>query len=672
SMPIMGRLNDRKVSVDTLLMYAHHIDQGIRSAAARAINNHGRYHLVVPLLKSKDPRGRHAGVTCITGMFKGLAMPSDKLTDEMFKLVTGMINDPQESWWVVDAAMNALGRARPELIAPHVDRLAYWLRHDDWWLRKAAMTALTPVATDKRFYRQILPIIGEMIATNNRPVALAPVDGIVRQLQKADPEVQKYAIKVLGKAYLDFPTKLSAPGGQDMSAGVAYLLDHIAGNLSNTPGGFDELYRVSKIRFPEASLPHKELYLGAEPSRFGQALKVAFNPIIVNELVPEYIGNNRTRLQSELTQSGKNGRTVEGLVSLFQKAGIDDYNWKLFGPKRDKIKWEYHTFDPAEKKLWEHGWRYRDVSWPPGMEHWFAPEFNARAAGFETGYAPFAKREGKLQAMRSSCSAPFCGCGDKPNTFWDKEVLLMRGEIQFPPVRKGYSYRLLVGGRSHVNAGDGSDVWINGKQIKPSRKGEPLLSGVGKRQGGVPWGIVLSDEFLNEFDGGKVTIAVTGFMNIRGNYQTIWLEEMKMPTVTDADIFESAKYTALKSTEYFVEMDAEKMYRWGGRFISNPKVLGNWQVVNQVSTVEEFNAEAPRADLRSVPFSSVTFKDNARTDNDLRFWSGDTLIDLNQNFALKMAIKTVGGTDYLLIEAGQIPRRVEAGWKPNFLVLKRK
>ena len=53
-------------------------------------------------------------------------------------------------------------------------------------------------------------------------------------------------------------------------------------------------------------------------------------------------------------------------------------------------------------------------------------------------------------------------------------------------------------------------------------------------------------------------------------------------------------------------------------------------------------------------------------------WCQRDVIDLNQNFALKMVLKKVGGTEYLFIEAGQIPRRVEAGWKPNFLVLKRK
>ena len=104
----------------------------------------------------------------------------------------------------------------------------------------------------------------------------------------------------------------------------------------------------------------------------------------------------------------------------------------------------------------------------------------------------------------------------------------------------------------------------------------------------------------------------------------------------------------------------------------DPKKLGNGQVVNQVQNVEDFSADIKQADLRRVPFKSITFKNNARTDDKLRFWSGDTLIDPTQNYALKMLLKKSDGTDYLFIEAGQIPYRVEAGWKPQFLVLKRK
>lgn len=535
SMQILARVGDRKVGDDTLLMYAHHIDQGIRTATARAINRHGRDHLVLPLLNSKDPRGRHTGVTCITGMKKGSALPQEKLTDEMFRLIAGMVNDPKESWWVADAGMNALGRAKPELITPHVERLTQWLNHDEWWLRKSAMTALTPIATDKRFYKKILPMIGKMIATNQRPVALAPVSGIVSRLRTAEPEVQQLAVKVLGQAYTDFPNKLSAPGGQDMSDGVAYLMHGIAKNLANAPGGFDELYRVSKKRYPELGLPHQELYLSADTSQFGPEVKKAFMPILTQQLVPEYVEKNRKRLETEL-KSNRPSRTVEGLVALYDKAGVDDYNWKRYGPKKTEIKWAYHSFDPQDGKLWESGKRYRKVDWPKGMENWFSPEFDPKASGWKSGFAPFGSTGGKLE-YHGGCKGNYCGCGEPLKTLWEKELLMMRAEIQLPPLKKGYAYRLLVGGRSHVNHGDGSDIWIDGKYMTARRKTDPSISGVGKRQGGKPWGQTIDDTLRAEFEDGKVIVSATGFMRYKkgsttkSNRQSFWFEEMKLPPV---------------------------------------------------------------------------------------------------------------------------------------------
>ena len=38
----------------------------------------------------------------------------------------------------------------------------------------------------------------------------------------------------------------------------------------------------------------------------------------------------------------------------------------------------------------------------------------------------------------------------------------MRAMVELPPLEKGYAYRLLVGGRSHYNAGGGSNVWFDG------------------------------------------------------------------------------------------------------------------------------------------------------------------------------------------------------------------
>jgi hypothetical protein len=540
SMPIMNRINRKDVSDETLLMYAHHIDQGIRDAAARAINHYNRSHLIVPLLKSKDPRGRLTGIRCITGMFKGKALATDKITDEMFNLIAKRIGDPDESWWVVEGALNAIGRARARLVAPYVDEIYPWLEHSDWWLRKAALSAVTPLASDKNHYDDILPRVAAMIIENQRPVALSPLRGIVEQLKNADPEIQQYAKKAFSYAYQNFPNKLHAPGGQELDKNIPGLLDTVASAMTGTPGGYDELFKISLKRYPKQSLPHSKLFFGAETSQFGPELKNAFLPIIMNEMIPEYINKNRKNLDREI-KARQPGRAIDGLVSLYRKAGIRDYDWKRYGPAREKIDWKYTTFDPVEKKLWEGGHRFRQVSPPKGSEKWFTPEFNPASQGWKTGKAPFANHKGKLDNVGGCVGTDtFCGCGNPPATFWDKEAILMRAKISLPPAREGYAYRLLVGGRSHYNAGGGTDVWIDGQHLKNRRRGVATIPGGSGRNSYRAWGVTIDNKHIGLFKDGEVLLACNGFLRwghktdfIR-SYKTFWFEEMKLPVLPKA------------------------------------------------------------------------------------------------------------------------------------------
>jgi len=542
SMPIMGRINDAEVSDETLLMYAHHIDQGIRTASARAINNQGRYDLVVPLLKSKDPRGRLAGITCIIGMGKGKPLPIEQVTDEMFELAAGMVNDPDEAWWVALGAMKALSRARPELVAPHVERLLAWMDHGEWWLRNAAMGALAPVAADKRFYKQILSKSGEVIVSDQRGKAFGSLGRIVAALEDADPEIQQFAIQTLSKAYKTFPTTLVEPGGQDLSGNIPSLVGSIGSAIAGIPGGYDELYRIAPSRFPGQALPHEKVFFAADASQFGPELKKAFVPIIMDDMIPAYIEKNRKGLENEM-KARQPGRAIDGLVALYKKAGNDDYGWKLHGPARDKIEWQYTTFDPPEKKLWEGNHRFREVTLPAGNENWFSPEFNPKAAGWKSGKAPFANLDGKLAPI-GDCKATgqytFCGCGEPPATFWDKETLLMRAEIKLPPLKDGYAYRLLVGGRSHYNAGGGSDIWIDGEHLKNRRRGQATIPGGSGRHSWRPWGVTIDNDRRKHFEDGKVLLAAKGFLRWGHKadyikcYKSFWFEAMKLPELPAA------------------------------------------------------------------------------------------------------------------------------------------
>jgi len=226
-----------------------------------------------------------------------------------------------------------------------------------------------------------------------------------------------------------------------------------------------------------------------------------------------------------------------GLTSFYRAAGINDYDWHSFGPDLKNMEWEYFSFDPPETMPREKGNRYRKVTCPEGMENWFAPDFDAKKAGWKTGLPPFGQLDGKLAPLSDSCTAPFCRCGQPPKTLWEKEVLLVRGTFEIPPLKEGLRYRIVVGGSAHVNAGEGYAIYVNGKLLAESN------AGVGKRQGGQPRGGHIYNDFRDDFRGAKVTIAATSFLRYnhprdgvippRGHF-TLWMEEAKIPPLDGA------------------------------------------------------------------------------------------------------------------------------------------
>lgn len=659
SAPLGRRLGSSDVTDEELVAYAHHIDHGIRSSAVGNILRHQRYHLIIPLLKSEDPRVRRAGLQAITGHFKAPALPDAKRSDEMMQLVGAMIDNPDESWWVAEAALRALGKGTADQAAPHYNRLEYFLKHDEWWLQSAAMEAIRPIVAHPDYYRKILPLVGEKIATNGRAAALKPVPALLREIETASPEVQALARQTIGQAYIELPQTIDTPGNRDMSAGVSYLIDHIAKYLAAVPGGIDTLYNVGQKRFPQKALPHLDIYLATDTKQFGPEVRDAFIPLMRDQVIWQYMLNNSRDLKRELDTKMPN-RATEGLVSLYEKIGIDDYSWNLWSPPRDEISWDYFSYDPTETLIWEKNkWRYRPVSWPEGAEEWMKPSFNAKAAGWKTGYAPFGHNDGKLAPVGGCTDKDhFCACGTQPNTFWEKEVLLMRTQLDLPAMNEGHAYRMLVGGRSHVGSGDGSDVWINGNRHEGRRKTDPSIPGVGKRAGGRPWGFVFGDELRREFTGEPVTIAASGFLplhrsGVKRNHQSFWLEKMKLPTFGQKEILRALKETPLKTSAWQESGDDKQLFNFDGTFAPNAKLKGSsWRQIGLLNDGETFD---PNVKIRTKNHwhNAIKFKDDGRTDGELVYYSGEYLLDLTRAQALKMTPKTIDGVEYLFIEAGE-------------------
>ncbi|MCH7226032.1 DUF6288 domain-containing protein [Verrucomicrobiaceae bacterium E54] len=542
SKPVLARLRDPDVSDEVVLMYAYHFEHGIRAIAAGTINNFKRYQLIPQLLKSSDPRARRTALDAINSSDKkSQGFPEEQFTPEIVRLIGAIIDNPDESWWVTMGALQAMGRATPEQISPHFDRMLAWLDHSDWWLRQAAMQGLTPLASDPDHAKPFLTKVSEVLQTSDRLGDRGPLGGITQELQQASPEIREFAMQVLGESYVKFPEELVEPGGQDLTGNIDLLLENLARDLAQVPGGYDVLYELARKRSPDEALPHEKIFLNADPSNFGPKLRKAIEPTIKNRLIPEYIEANRQNLEREIS-SRQPGRAIDGLVDLYRKADIHDYDWKLHGPARDAIVWDYITFDPPEKKLWENGHRFREVTVPEGSKDWFTTAFDPKSApGWKTGRAPFANNDGKPEPVGTCVGEHhFCGCGNPVNTFWDQEALLMRAEIELPPMRDGYAYRLLVGGRSHYNAGGGSDVWIDGDYLPNRRKGLATIQGGSGRNSNVPWGVTIQDEDREHFADGKVLLATNGFLRwghkieqIK-SYKAFWFEEMKLPELPPA------------------------------------------------------------------------------------------------------------------------------------------
>jgi len=653
----LGRLLGRtEVTDEELLAYAHHIDHGIRTSAAGNIVQHKRHHLILPMLKSDDPRVRRAGLQTITGGFKAPKLSDEERSDEMIELAAAMINNPAESWWVSEAAMRVLGMGTAEQVAPHYQRLEYFLKHDEWWLRAAAMEGLRPLVAHPDYYQKILPLIGEKIATNSRAAALKPVPALLREIEQATPEVQALARQTIGQAYIQFPTTIDTPGKRDMSPGVTYLTDRIAEYLAAVPGGMDKLFAVSRERFPQKALPHLDLYLQTNIDEFGPEVKEAFVPLMRDQVIWQYMLKNSRRLKQELDAQMPDQAT-KGLVDLYEKIGIDDYSWKLWGPDRYEIPWHYFSYDPPETKIWEpNQWRYRPVTWPAGAENWMTPEFDPKQAGWRTGLAPFGHNDGKMIAVRESCDLPFSDSAKTPNTFWEKEVLLMRTTFDVPAMENGFAYRMLVGGRSYVADGDGSDVWINGIRRENRRKQDPSLRGVGRREGGQPWGFVFDDKLRQQFTGEPVTVAASGFLKLHKsgvvkNQQSFWMEKMRLPAFGEQEILRAIKETPLRTSAWQESGDDVDMFRFTGSFAPNDKLQGAWKQLGLLSDGQGFEPGMKLSAKRHW-IDRLTFKENGRTSDELVYYSGDFLLDLARAQALKMTWQNIEGKEYLFVEAG--------------------
>lgn len=245
SVGVFAKLGDPNLTNETLLRYIQHPEYELRSVAMDQVVKRGKVELVVPLLKSDDPRLRQAGLLALTGMFKGSPLPADKVTPEMFDLAGRMIDNTSESWWVALHAIEALGRATPDVIGKHRDRLLQFLDYDCTWLQAAAVCTLAKIATDPAHYQTVLPkIIDKSVSFRVDAASGRASKAIADAMKTASPEVRAFATPLLKETYHSLPGVLAEPNtGAVMTNGAKTVRSRIGSILQQVPGG-DEFVRL--------------------------------------------------------------------------------------------------------------------------------------------------------------------------------------------------------------------------------------------------------------------------------------------------------------------------------------------------------------------------------------------------------------------------------------------
>jgi len=293
----------------------------------------------------------------------------------------------------------------------------------------------------------------------------------------------------------------------------------------------------------------------AEPTKEElAAMAPAIKPYVMSSLIPGYIRNNiyipaykrkgawaAPIVTGEVPEKGAKPTLVssglDDIIAFYNAVGIDQFNWEPFGPEMRLAEWDYYSFTPSKPATQKSRVQYREVDMPDGMENWYAEDFDAEEAGWETGQAPFGQNNGKKIALRDTCNVAQCRCDVKPNTYWENDALFIRQTFEVPELKDGHRYRLVVGGGNHGWEGEGFAVYLNGKLFAEEESAK-------FKNGGVS-GMYFYNDFLPELKSGEITVAVKTFLRRsqhRGKaapprgHISVWLESAKLPPMLVEEI----------------------------------------------------------------------------------------------------------------------------------------
>ncbi len=435
---------------DEILRNVHHASFVIRAQAGKALLRIGALDELERLLDDPDPRVRRAGLDGLTDYRFWFAIGrnparSEQVSPAMIASIRRMLADPEEALFVVDGALMALSRARPEIILEHLPQVLPWTGHEEWWIRQSAFSALIGIAQDEAMLPRVLPTMVEMLNNEGRTQARAGMQQQIAMVLRRNPvdgPVGAQAFAGLLKAVAQTRIRPEPRSGE----GRYYVTQAALTALQESPDNALAVAEAFQRRFAQL-----------HP---GDIEQVTRRLLQMRETLPEdarqaltarLAGGYRNELLRRM-ETDEAGAPLDTLVELVQLER-PEVGWRTLGglDPAERV-WRFTSFSPApEDELPHHmGKRFRDVSLPEPLQGWFEPDYDA--TGWATGRAPVGKGEFRGRGRD--------GVTIENRSAWGEgEFIVLRGEFE---IDDPGAYDFI---RLRVLANQGFRVHLNGHEI---------------------------------------------------------------------------------------------------------------------------------------------------------------------------------------------------------------
>ncbi len=458
---------------EELAVFAQHPEHVFRETVAGRIRDGGHFGLIETLLESDSPHARHTATMAINhfhpwnvsrspGWISLRAIEPGDFTPRMFEALIAMVNDPEESLWLVDQAMIALALADTGQTLEHLDDLLPWLEQDhEWWLKESASIALSPALLDPDGLDRILPVMIHAIATTPHTKWQGYVKWMLatRTARDVEPEMKSQIADALKTIYVETPEPPEPAREGDMDlTGISsiHLEQTMNWALTVDPDLAAELSEISAERL-DTHMRSREInrtatQLISTAKDLGEAERKSVARVLRDHYESHIIEENRDALRHGADGNPRQfAGPLQMILDIRDLAG-EDGGWEFFPSGPDGAQtWHFTSYEPDEKPEASLMSRYRDVTLPDKLEGWQQPDFEPDAgAGWRKVTADVPRLPSSFQQVPRAYRDLMRGSG---------EVLLLRKEFDLEDVADYDLFRFTVFSRQ------GYRIYLNGEPV---------------------------------------------------------------------------------------------------------------------------------------------------------------------------------------------------------------